>query len=77
MKKTFEGHLFNRIVMLGNRKYSHVGCESNNSKSMDFLSRFVPEVGMRRRVRFVVESDEEPTVVEEYKSGYVAKEDEY
>ncbi|MFP3949871.1 MAG: hypothetical protein ACLFUZ_02125 [Candidatus Micrarchaeia archaeon] len=77
MKKTFEGHLFNRIEVLGNRKYNHIGCESDNSKFMDFLSQFVPEVGMRRKVTFTVESEEEPTVVEEYKSGYIPKEDEY
>ena len=77
MKKTFEGHLFNRIEIFGNKKYNHVGCESDNSKFMDFLSQFVPKVGMRRKVTFTVESKKEPTIVEEYKSGYVAKEEEY
>lgn len=77
MKKTFEGHLFNRIEVFGNAKYNHIGCESDNAKFMDFLSQFVPEVGMKRKVTFIVESEDEPTIVEEYKSGYVAKEDEY
>jgi len=77
MKKTFEGHLFNRIEVLGDRKYNHVGCEGDNDKFLNFLSQFVPEVGMRRKVTFIVESEEEPTIVEEYKSAYVAKEDEY
>jgi hypothetical protein len=77
MKKMFEGHLFNRIEVFGNKKYNHVGCESDNSRFMDFLSQFVPEVGMRRKVTFIVESEEEPIFVEEYKSGYVAKEGEY
>lgn len=77
MKKKFEGHLFNRIEVFGDKKYEHIGCEGDGANFGDFLSQFVPEVGMRRKVTFIVESEDEPTIVEEYKTGYVAKEGEY
>ena len=60
MKKTFNGSLFNRIEELGNKKYNHVGCESTNKDFGDFLSQFVPEIGMRRKVKFTIEALEKP-----------------
>ena len=56
MKKTIDGWLFNRIETLGNKKYNHVGCEGKSEKFGDFLTQFVPEVGMRRKVKFTMES---------------------
>ncbi len=77
MKKTFEGWLFNRIETLGNKKYNHVGCEGESDKFIDFLSQFVPELGMKRKVKFTIETQEEPKIVEEYdkeeRSGIILK----
>ena len=56
MKKTIEGWLFNRIETLGNKKYNHIGCEGENKSFGDFLAQFVPQVGMRRKVRFTIET---------------------
>jgi len=67
MKKTFEGYLFSRLEKLGNKKYNHVGCEGKNDEFGDFLTQFVPELGMRRKVRFTIETQEEAKVIEEYK----------
>ena len=69
MKKTFEGWLFNRIEIIGNKKYNHVGCEGKAEKFGEFLVQFVPEVGMRRKVKFTIEALEEPKIIEEYKKG--------
>jgi len=63
MKITFEGHLFNRIETIGNKDYNHVGCEGENENFGDFLSKFVPEVGMRRKVKFTIEAQEEPKII--------------
>ena len=57
MKKTFKGWLFNRMETLGNKEFNHVGCEGDDEKFIDFLTDFVPEVGMRRKVRFTVETE--------------------
>lgn len=67
MKKVFEGWLFNRIETIGNKKFNHVGCEGDNEQFIDFLTHFVPEIGMRRKVTFSVETEEEPQIVEAYK----------
>jgi len=67
MKKTFKGWLFNRVEKLGDKDFNHVGCEGENEKFIDFLTCFVPRVGMRRRVSFTVESEEEPEVVDSYR----------
>ncbi len=63
MEKTFEGYLFNRIEEIGNKKYNHVGCEGEDKIFGDFLSEFVPEIGMRRRVKFTIKSLEEPKMI--------------
>jgi hypothetical protein len=59
MKKTFEGWLFNRMEVLGGKRYNHVGCEGEDREFGDFLAQFVPDVGMRKRVRFTIETGEE------------------
>jgi len=69
MKKTFEGSLFNRIEIVGNKEYNHIGCEGENEEFGEFLVQFVPEVGMRRKVKFTIEALEEPKIVEEYKKA--------
>ncbi len=61
MKKTFEGYLFNRIEKIGNKKYNHVGCESEDKNFGDFLSQFVPKIGTQRKVKFIIETQEQPT----------------
>jgi hypothetical protein len=59
MKKTFDGWLYNRIETLGNQKFNHVGCEGDDSGDFgNFLTQFVPEIGMRKRVIFTVETKE-------------------
>ena len=59
MKKTIEGYLFNRIEKLGNKQYNHVGCEGKDKNFGDFLSQFVPKIGMRRKVKFTIETQKE------------------
>lgn len=49
--------LFNRIEKIGN--YNHIGCERENENFGDFLARFVPEIGMKRKVKFTIEAIEE------------------
>ena len=61
MKKTFEGYLFNRIEKIGNKKYNRVGCESEDKNFGDFLSQFVPKIGTQRKVKFIIETQEQPT----------------
>jgi len=56
MKKTFIGWLFNRIEIIGNKKYNHVGCEGTTPGSEEFgkfLLQFVPK---RRKARFTIEA---------------------
>jgi len=67
MKKTFEGYLFNRLEKIGNKNYNHVGCEGEDSEFGDFLTKFVPEIGMKRKVKFTIESTDEPKIIKEYK----------
>jgi hypothetical protein len=67
MKKTFEGYLFNRIEKIGNKKYNHVGCEGKTNEFGDFLTQFVPRVGMKRKVLFTIETQEKPERVRVYK----------
>ena len=69
MKKVFEGWLFNRIEKLGNKEYNHVGCEGESNRFGDFLTHFVPEVGMRRKVKFTIESRGEPVIIKGYKAS--------
>ena len=55
MKKTIEGYLFNRMEKLGNKSYNHIGCEGESENFGDFLSQFVPNIGMKRKVKFTIE----------------------
>lgn len=70
MKKTFEGYLFNRLEQIGNKKYNHVGCEGENNEIGDFLTQFVPDLGMKRKVKFTIETKEKPKIIKEYKNGF-------
>jgi len=63
MKITFEGYLFNRIETIGNKDYNHVGCEGENESFGDFLSKFVPEIGMRRKVKFTIEAQGKTKII--------------
>jgi len=56
MKKIIEGWLFNRIEKIGNKDYNHVGCEGKSKEFGNFLIQFVPKVGMRRKVKFIIET---------------------
>ena len=56
MKKTIKGQLFNRMEKLGNKEFNHVGCEGENNSFGDFLSSFVPKIGMKRKVKFTIET---------------------
>jgi len=77
MKKTFDGWLFNRIEKLGGNIFNHVGCNGKNEKFIDFLTEFVPELGMQRKVKFTIETQEEPQIIKEYKiaKGYYKEEE--
>jgi len=68
MKKTIEGYLFNRIEKIGNKNYNHIGCEGESKEFGGFLVQFVPKVGMKRKVKFTVESLEEPKIMPEHKN---------
>jgi hypothetical protein len=67
MKKTFSGWLFNRIEKLGDRKFNHIGCQGESEKFVDFLACFVPEIGMRRKVKLTIESEKEAERVNSYR----------
>lgn len=67
MKKTFNGWLFNRMEKLGGKVFNHVGCEGDNEQFIDFLTQFVPEIGMQRKVTFTVESQDDIEEIEDYK----------
>lgn len=54
MKKEITGYLTNKIEVLGNKKYNHVGCE--NPKFGDFITSFVPEIGDRRKVKIIIQT---------------------
>lgn len=69
MKQVFNGWLFNRMELIGDKTLNHVGCEGSNEQFVDFIAQFVPEVGMRRKVTFTVESEEEPSMHPEYTVG--------
>jgi hypothetical protein len=69
MKKTFEGKLYNRLEKLGKKNFNHIGCMGDSEKFINFLAKFVPKLGMQRKVKFTVESIEEPLVIEEYKES--------
>lgn len=76
MKKIFKGRLFNRMEKIGGDIFNHVGCEGDNEKFIEFLTQFVPEIGMQREVIFIVETNEEAKENEEYKKPkeYVRRE---
>lgn len=63
MKKTFEGWVFNRIEIIGNKKYQHIGCEGEKKDFGAFLVHFVPRIGMRRKVKFTIEALEKPKIM--------------
>lgn len=56
MKKTINGWLFNRIEKIGNKEFNHLGCEGENASFGDFLASFVPKTGMRKKVKFTIET---------------------
>ncbi len=68
MKKTFNGWLYNRLEKLGENTFNHVGCFGDDEKFLDFITHFVPEIGMKRKVKFTVEAEDEPEILPEYKS---------
>ncbi len=67
MKKIFNGWLFNRMEKLGGKVFNHVGCKGDNEQFIDFLTQFVPEIGMQRKVNFIVESQDDIKEVKDYK----------
>jgi hypothetical protein len=56
MKKTIEGYLYNRVEKLGNEKFVHVGFEDKEKTFGDLIGSFVPEIGMKRKVKLTVET---------------------
>jgi len=76
MKKKFNGCLFNRIEILGGREFNHIGCEGESEEFINFIAQFVPEVGMKRKVKFMIESQGEVEEVEGYKIAKDYNEDE-
>ena len=66
MKRTFNGWLFNRIEELGNEKFNLDLRYGATQHSINFLTQFVPKVGMQRKVKFTVETKEPPKIVKDY-----------
>ena len=62
MKRIIDGWLFNRIETLGNKEYNHIGCEGENKAFSEFLVQFVPEINMRRKVKFTIETIESDNI---------------
>lgn len=62
MKKTIIGYLFNRIEKMGGRRFNHIGCEGESKEFGDFLASFVPQIGMRRKVKFTIETIEDGSI---------------
>ncbi len=60
MKKTINGWLFNRIEKIGGKEFNHIGCEGENASFGNFLASFVPKIGMRRKVKFTIETQGNP-----------------
>jgi len=56
MKKTIQGHLFNRIEKLGKEKFNHLGFEKDGQSFGDILSEFVPKVGTKVKVKLTIET---------------------
>jgi len=69
MKKTFKGWLYNRIEKLGGESFNHVGCKGKDKNFIDFLTQFVPQIGMQRKVKFTVEAEEKPEIITSYRVG--------
>ena len=49
MKKIVKGKLYNKIEILGNKKYYHVGFEGENENFGDLIESFVPQIGMEKK----------------------------
>ena len=78
MKEIFEGWLFNRMEKLGGATFNHVGCKGKDKKFIDFLTQFVPETGMQRKVKFVIETQENIEKIKDYKiAKYYNKEEKH
>ncbi len=56
MKKTINGYLYNRIEKIGGKEFNHVGCEGESKEFGDFLTSFVPEIGMQQKVKITIET---------------------
>lgn len=69
MKKIFDGWLFNRMEKLGNKAFNHVGCKGVDETFIDFLTSFVPEIGMQRKVLFTVETKGEARRIKSYEKA--------
>jgi len=63
--KTFKGYLFNRIEKMGNKKYNHAGCDSDNKSFGNFLFQFVPKLRMKRKVKFTIRTSKKPKKINE------------
>ncbi len=59
MKKSLEGYLYNKVEKFGEEKYVHVGFQDDKKQFEDLLASFVPEIGMKKRVRLTIETLDE------------------
>ena len=55
IKKTIQGHLFNRIETLGGKEFNHIGFENKNGTFGDMLASFVPKIGMKKKAKLTIE----------------------
>ncbi len=61
MKKqiVIEGEFYHIIEELGNKKYEHIGFRDKENKFGDMMESIVPEVGMNKKAKLIVEIEEE------------------
>ena len=57
-KIEIKGEFYHIIEELGNKKYEHIGFRDKENKFGEMMQSIVPEVGMIKKARLIVEIDE-------------------
>ncbi len=52
---TIEGELFHEIEEFGGKKYEHIGFRDPENRFGELLAQLVPEIGMHKRARIILE----------------------
>ena len=59
IRKTIEGELYHEVGKFGDDNYRHIGFRDMDNKFGDMMESIVPEVGMVRKARIIIEIDED------------------